>query len=284
MTLSRITALVILLFCGTMTTLLVRSVYWPEETDLATVAPQVPVGLFLLRSEGSALDVWEGNEITGSLYLTPHSVNTDRETAAGRAGGRVRLEATLRLKQTAVEAKFLSLRGHCFFHTSGEVDDLDLVLTLYSLPEIRLAVKHPAGDRWPSLNLTRGNEVMFTSNGGQTPDAANSQLLQLLTAAAGISSDDLLAPAAEKTPATVRAGRITAGGEEHDGYYISPGGHDEGSFRLYIANTGEILRIETPFSRDSELGLRLLSQGLRPHGAVVPDLELYPLTPAPATP
>jgi hypothetical protein len=274
MTPPRITALAILLFCGTMTTLLIRSVYWPEESGLATVAPQVPVGLFLLRSEGSNLDVWEGNKITGSLYLTPHSVNLSAAQPGGRQGGRVRLEATLELTQPSLQARHLSLYGNCFFHTGGEVDDLDLTLTLHSKPEIRLMVKHPAGDRWPSLTLTRGGDTLFTSTGGQTPDAANSQLFQLLTTAAGFPPDSLLAGESAKRPAIVRAGRISAGGEEHDGYYISPGGDgEEAGFRLYVANTGEILRIETPFSKDSALGLRLLSQGLRPPGAAVPDLQ-----------
>lgn len=61
----------IFLFCGTMTTLLVRSVLIPEESRLSEVAPNIPFDLFASRSEGSGMDVWEGSRIAGHVQFTP---------------------------------------------------------------------------------------------------------------------------------------------------------------------------------------------------------------------
>lgn len=277
MTPPRLAALLILLFCGTMTSLLVRSVYWPEESRLSTVAPQVPVELFLKRSEGADMDIWEANRVTGSLYLTPFGLST--RSGDGVRGGKVRIEATIRLKQPVMGAELLGVRGTCFFSTAGEVDDLDLNFQLPAKPEIRLAIRQPAGEKWPSIHLERGDVTLFQSKGGQTADSANSYLVNLITSAVGISPEALMSSAREPAPAIVRSGLITAGGEQYDGFYIAPGAENSESFQLYMANTGEILRIETPFSKTSELGLRLLSKALRPAGTEVPELNLFPPAP-----
>lgn len=271
MTSARLAAIVIVLFCGTMTALLVRAVYWPEESRLSAVAPQVPVELFLQRSEGSGLDIWEANKITGNLYLSPYGLTVRKD---GKKGGKIRVEATILLKQPVMGTQVLGVQGTCFFSTAGEVDDFDLNFKLPCQPEINLTVRQPAGDKWPSIRLQRGDVTLFQSTGGQTADDANSYLVDMITSAAGISPDALTekGPAA---PAVVRAGRISAGKETVDGYYIAPGGGDSESFRIYMANTGEILRIETPFSKGSELGLRFLSQAMRPPGTEVPPLNLY---------
>ena len=277
MTTARIAALLILLFCGTMTTLLVRSVYWPEESRLSAVVPQVPVELFLKRSEGADLDIWEANRVTGSLYLSPFGLST--RSGDGVRGGKVRIEATIRLKQPVMGTQLLGLQGSCFFSTEGEVDDLDLNFKLPAQPEIRLTIRQPAGDKWPSIHLEGGGMTLFQSKGGETADTANSYLVNLITSAVGISPEDLISSSAKPTPTIVRSGLITAGGEQFDGFYIAPGGEDSQSFQLYMANTGEILRIETPFSESSELGLRLLSKALRPAGTEVPVLNLYSTAP-----
>ncbi|HEX2748450.1 MAG TPA: hypothetical protein VHM91_10660, partial [Verrucomicrobiales bacterium] len=57
----RLISAIIFLFCGTMTALLVRSVLFPENSGLADVAPNVPFDLFVARTEGSSLDIWEAN-------------------------------------------------------------------------------------------------------------------------------------------------------------------------------------------------------------------------------
>lgn len=83
MTSARLAAIAIVLFCGTMTALLVRAVYWPEESRLSAIAPQVPIELFLKRLEGTPLDIWEANKITGNLYLNPYGLTLRKDGAKG---------------------------------------------------------------------------------------------------------------------------------------------------------------------------------------------------------
>ncbi len=271
MTSARLAAIAIVLFCGTMTALLVRAVYWPEESRLSAIAPQVPIELFLQRLEGTPLDIWEANKITGNLYLNPYGLTLRKD---GAKGGMIRVEATVLLKQAVMGTQILGVQGSCFLAATGEVDDFDLNFKLLCQPEINLKVHQPVGEKWPSVQLVRGDVILFKSIGGHTADDANIYLVNMITSAAGFSPD-AWTDKGPPVPVAVRAGRISAGNEAVDGYYIAPGGEGGQSFRVYMANTGEILRIETPFSKGSELGLRFLSQALRPPGTEVPSLQLY---------
>lgn len=69
---------------------------------------------------------------------------------------------------------------------------------------------------------------------------------------------------------------MEAGGSTFDGSRHEQR-HPDSSFRLYLSNTGEILRIDTPFTGESQLGLRLLAQSLRPKEATAPDFTVIRL-------
>lgn len=272
----RLAFVFIFVFCGTMTTLLVRSVLYPEESRLATVSPRIPFDLFVARTEGSGLDLWDGNRITGNCRLTP------LEGGLAQRGRKdsvvVRVEVAVRLRPELLGAALITLTGKVTFHADGNIDDLDnLVFAMNRAGSpVRLTINQPRGAAWPALKLTSGTTTLFESAAGQTTDARHADMVNLLLGAAGLSPGALLpeSPADPPPPATVRAGRIEAGGEHFDGYYLAAGKDDASQFRLYMANTGEILRIETP------LGLRLLAESLRPKGVDVPVLNSHP-PPAP---
>ena len=78
-----------------------------------------------------------------------------------------------------------------------------------------------------------------------------------------------------KSTTIVRAGHIEAAGETFDGYLLATGADEESRFGLYIANTGEILRVHTPLSGKNELGLRMLSENLKPKGVERPNLDKW---------
>jgi hypothetical protein len=78
---------------------------------------------------------------------------------------------------------------------------------------------------------------------------------------------------AAQASATVRAGYFEAGGSRHDGYIFTAGDESAPQLVLYMANTGEILRLDTPFTGDNQLGLRFLAESLRPSGTPVPVLD-----------
>lgn len=263
----------IFLFCGTMTTLLIRSVFIPEESRLAAVASNIPFDLFLSRTEGSDLDIWEGNQIAGRARFAP--LNGGLTPAERRDGVKVRIEILIRLKQPVMGAGLVELLGDGMLHASGTVDRLSLRLTLHGTdPLLQLALEQAPGVEWPALKLTRGGSVIFASAAGEASSPGNEMALLMLQSA-GLSAGVLNAKKQDAPPARFRQGRIEAGGESFVGYLLSSGSSEESMFRLYMANTGEILRITTP------LGLEMLAESLRPAGAVKPNLERYPAPSAP---
>lgn len=104
-----------------------------------------------------------------------------------------------------------------------------------------------------------------TSAAGPPDAAAGSEMALLILQSAGMSPDLLTAKAKDAPPATFRKGRIEAGGETFVGYLLTTGSSEDSKFRLYMANTGEILRITTP------LGLEMLAESLCPKDAVRPN-------------
>ena len=265
----------IFLFCGTMTTLLVRSVMIPEESRLSVVSPSIPFDLFVARAEGSDMDIWEGNQISGRAHFAPLSgpLATDER----RERVKVRLEVLIRLRQPVLGSGLVELLGDAMLHTDGTVDNMSLKLTLFgSEPQLQLAIEQKPGVDWPALRLSRGTNVLFKSDAGPPVEGGGNEMVLVMLQAAGISPDLLTRPREAAPPASFRKGRIEAGGESFIGYLLSSGSSEENMFRLYMANTGEILRIKTP------LGLELLAETLRPKGAPRPNLERYPSKPLPA--
>lgn len=261
----RLVTVAIFAFCGVMTTLLVRSVLIPEESRLAEIAPNIPFDLFAARTEGSTLDIWEGNRITGRCELSPMSAGLSALDRHEKI--KVKLEVLLRLKNEVMGSSLIELSGNGILYATGRVEDLDLELILHgSTPQLRLAIKEQAGQPLPALRLTRGNDVVFESGNG----AAGNELVQLMLQSGGVPLDFLSDNAGKEAPTSFRKGRIEAGGESFVGYLLSSGASPDQIFRLYMANTGEILRIATP------LGLEMLSETLRPKGTAKPNLERYP--------
>ncbi|HWB05853.1 MAG TPA: hypothetical protein VG796_22720 [Verrucomicrobiales bacterium] len=282
----RLITAVIFLFCGTMTTLLVRSVLYPEDSKLATADPGIPFGLFASRTEGSSLDIWDANKIIGNCRITPSG------SAFGLKGQKkrvkVRVEVLIRLGREIMGSSLVDITAELWLHSdgdlelqsdgAGEIDRPPLRLTLHApkpeIPEIRLTVSQPEGGKPPVLELTRGNLTLFKSSAGLNPGDINGQLAGALLQSAGVPPEALAAKdTREKSTSTVRKGHIEAGGESFDGFVLSTGSDEDTRFSLYLSNTGEILRIHTPLSGKNELGLRLLSETLAPKNVDRPDLE-----------
>ncbi len=272
---SRLLTVAIFLFCGTMTTLLVRSVLYPENSQLSEVAPNVPFDLFVARTEGSNLDIWEANKIIGQCNIRPSGPKA--------SGPKVRkekmnlwIDLKLRLGRTIMDSDIIQLNGDFWLHSDGSLDAPSLTITFHgSNPQTRIKIDQPAGEKWPTVAVERGSVTLFKSTGGLGGGDIGSQMLGTMLQAAGIPPDVLESKAAEAaSTTTVRTGHIEAGGETFNGYLLSTGGEDT-RFSLYLSNTGEILRIHTPFSGKNELGLRLLSENLRPKDTPLPNLEIY---------
>jgi len=269
----RLVTALIFLFCGVMTALLVRSVLNPRGTGLAEVAPQVAFDLFSSHSTGSYLDIWEANSIVGKCEINPASAIIRDDRRQGRV--KVQIKLLIRLAQPLLEARALKLDGDLQLHSDGRVDDLKLDLALKgSRPEISLAIRQPEGQEAPALKLMRGRETLLSLTPGREPEGIMAVVLETMLKSTGLPLDALRSnvKSADAT-ATVHAGHFPAGDSRHDGYILTAGAEAAPQLVLFMANTGELLRLDTPFTGDSQLGLRFLAASLRPPGTPVPDLD-----------
>lgn len=270
----RLVTAFIFIFCGVMTALLIRSVLNPRGTGLAEVSPQAAFDLFAAHSTGTDLDIWESNSIIGKCDITPTGpvIRESREHSRVK----VRLNLLVRLQQPFMEAQAIKLTGEGVqIHSSGAVDDIHLDLTLVgSRPEITLAIRQPAGQEWPSLKLSRGREALLALTPGEEPEGLMAAVVDTMLKSTGLPLDALRSKAKSAAASTtVRAGYFEAGGSRHDGYILAAGDDTAPGMDLYMANTGEILRIDTPFTGGNQLGLRFLAESLRPADAAVPMLD-----------
>jgi hypothetical protein len=256
----------IFVFCGTMTTLLVRSVLYPEESRLSEVSPAALFELFASRSEGADMDVYEGPAITGRARLTPLSgpANPNRRIDSLRLA----INGTLLLRGPFARYGQLNLGSRLTVSSTGEVSNYDISLRLLKAePSIELRIVQNDGQPWPAITLTQGSATLFRSDSGAKPDAATQSLLDLMQSASGITAD-LAAPSREPATISARGGRITVANRSVDGYIVSLSHPSQpAAFRIYLASTGELLRIATP------AGFDLLSDDLRPVGIAVPTFE-----------
>ena len=272
----RLITVLIFLFCGTMTTLLVRSVLYPQGTGLAIVEPRLAFDHFVQKTEGSTLDIWDGNNIIGSCYIRP--AESVMKFPNGTSGIKVQFTLTVRPGTPILNSSTIRLTGSAILHSDGELDRLDLELTLPgSRPQLTLSVKHPDADKPPVITLKQGPEdVLYTNAPGSPEDTARALLVESMLKSAGVPMSSLTDTSnTAKSEPEVRAGWFEAGGKRCDGFILTNGGDESSRFDLYMENTGEIMRIETPLSGSNRLGLRMLSESRRPAGAVVPDLDEY---------
>jgi hypothetical protein len=279
----RLITVIIFLFCGTMTGLLVRSVLFPENSGLADVPPNVPFDFFVARTEGSTLDIWDANKIIGVCHIVPSNSASGPKVHLEKV--KVKVDVTLRFPRELMGSSLVGFNADLWLHSNGNMEFTTdeenggppFEIVLYgSNPQIRLTVNQPAGDKPPSLKLLRGGLTLFESSTGLNPGDTNSQMISAMLQTAGLPPDTLAAKEKEeKSTTTVRAGHIEAGGETFDGYLLSTGADEDSRFSLYISNTGEILRVHTPLSGKNDLGLRMLSENLIPKGVERPDLNKW---------
>ena len=272
---ARLATVLIFLFCGTMTVLLVRSVLYPEESRLADVAPHVPFDLFVARAEGSQLDIWDGQRITGDCHIEPHGVSADALARNEKINVRVKIHMILSQQiKDAIGYQQVDVSGDAVLHADGSIGNYDMTFTLAGSPlPVSLSIKQTVDQKTPALKLTNGKAVIFESLAGKLMEGQYAIIADGMLRSLGIPPDALLGKRPEsETPSTVRAGNIEAGDQSFNGFLFTSGADEESKFRLYMSNTGEILRIKTP------LGLEMLAESLRPKGTEAPKLERYPQT------
>ena len=265
----------IFLFCGVMTTLLVRSVYFPDSTALSRTSPRAVFELVASRDESSDLILMDGRHPMGSINITPFSkesnlVGTRLEKLPVRF--RARLASS---RNDDPSAQPILINGNFVIGAEGTTQEINLDINIAVAGSwYHLHVSQEPGKEWPSILLERDSEPIFSANAGEQPDASTRMLLHLALSAAGMDLETFLKSRASAPPVTVTAsaGRLEAAGQDFDGVVLAAG---EGShiFKLYLDNTGRILRIDTP------LGLQAVGVSLLPD-VILPDrLNVHSMNP-----
>lgn len=273
----------IFIFCGIMTAKLVHSILYPEGSDLAKVPPRIIFDHFVDRTDGSDLDIWEGNKIIGSCKIDPHPPVMHAKDGSGTASVKVDLTVLIRLPQPMLNSKTIKLAGDMVLHSNGNLDNLDLELSLPgSIPRVALLIVQPSGQASPFLTLKRGaNEILFSNAPGAKQDGPMAFMVEAMLKSSGLSMDTLSQTIeqkkAEQSPDPIaRTGLFYAGGKRFSGYLLTNGAAAENAgFALFMEDTGEIMRIDTPLTGEGQLGLRCLTESRRPPGVEKPDLDEY---------
>jgi hypothetical protein len=271
----RLVTAIIFLFCGTMTALLVRSVLFPEGTGLAAVSTHKAFDYFAARSEGSGLDIWERDAIIGSCRFTPRSGDAKALTKIDKID--VDVDIRVRLPQEVLNSRQVVVGGAVVLHADGMIDDLRLRFTLPgSRPPIELELRQPRGQEWPSMELRQGTTTLVESRDGKITGGVHAWMVAMMLKNVGMSENLFAARASRSSDVLrARAGHVRAGVQTFDGFVLSSSDDEAARFTIYLSNSGEILRIDTPFTGENQLGLRLLSRSLAPKDAVRPVIDKF---------
>jgi hypothetical protein len=271
---TRLISVGIFAFCGTMTALLVRSVYFPEESRLATVPLQAIVELITTRDDSSMLDIYDGARIIGECTVNAtrfRGVKSNVEKAH-----RMAINARLRTEPLNESSPIFSVKVTLFMESDGSLHSHTVGLMLPVAGEVYkvdFAKESPSVES--QVSVTKGDQELYRNSMEGTLNPAENLVLQGLLRTVGVSTDAFTQARrkAQEIPMsfTARAGRISADGKIYDGYVLtlSQGG-PETALRFYVNNNGEIVRVATP------LQYELLAQSMRDPEAIVPDLSGIP--------
>lgn len=242
---ARILSGFIILFWMTMTGLLVRKVWFPDESRLAEVSPRAVYELFAARGEPSYLDIFRDRNRIGTFQITPVFGTVDRPAVS-----RLNVQGRVHLGGMGDDGgRELQMRGAFAFTPDGEMTRSRLEIQL-NRPRLRLRIDQ-SGENDGMVEFTHEDSVLFSSRltAFAEGDGGN-PYLHVLLAAAGISLQDLHAArnrAEAGTRFTARHGILTIEDRKFDGYVVSSAAPGEPGIRVYIDNAGQLLKMETPF-------------------------------------
>lgn len=236
----RVVAAIVVLFWAVMTGLLIRDIYFPDESRFAAVPPRYVFDLFLKQAEVSAstLHLYHRGEKIGHANLTIG------------AGGTKELKRYNWLARGVIERlQEKSARVNATWEVSGEMDEVgnwhQMELTA-AMPkqEAQMTLSWKDGEKLPKVNMTQQGKTVLDSQ----------SLAVLMAMGAGASGEWMKsfgalaseAPEAGAFQFTAREGSLELAGRERRCYLVTaplPGGQ---VLRLVFAETGELARIDLP--------------------------------------
>lgn len=230
---------ILVLFCGTMTFLLIRSEYYPEGSALQQVPPAHLLTRFLRNEALSSLSVlWKGEPI-GAVSLRVYAPNMGGTLMSGTVRvilpilGRepkFHMDMQCRVKSRK-EFDRLHLNGK--FETTSFDVDADAARDL-----LRIESSGPHGQERHELKLSE-----LTTNGGKNIVGKFPQLKDMGSL-----------PSAQSVESTLAAVRLTAAstklkrrGEMMDAYVFQIRQDANLWFKLWMAPTGDLLKFDSSF-------------------------------------
>lgn len=229
-----------------MTGLLVRDVYFPEESRFAEVPPGLVLDRFLRQTEvnASTLHLYHGPDKIGHANLTIGSSQTP--------GGSIRYNWLAR--GVVEKAQGRGERLNATWEVSGLSDakgdwrHMELAATLPH-QNASLKVTWAEGEKFPAVKVIQNGKAMI-----DTQNAGPLMTLGLAGLQSGAGGDwaKALVPLANGSPEagafhfTAREGGIVLAGRERRCFLVTaplPGGQQ---VRMIFAETGELARIELP--------------------------------------
>ncbi|MBP7948431.1 MAG: hypothetical protein KA004_02160 [Verrucomicrobiales bacterium] len=261
---------VIVAFWGGMSFLLVRLVYFPDETRLARESPRMVNERFLSRHLPSNLIIWKGSRRIGSLSVEPKPL-TPAERHRLQAFALLRSQGVLFVQFPGQPERRLNLDSTMALSTEAEVRESRLVLRLDDA-SLLLEITHSVGEASSRVVLKQGETVLLDSKLGASGDSSSEGLMALLLGGVGLDPQELQRQrtAAEKDAAASRSearkGTFSILGQTFAGYILTTtiGGPDR-KFTLHISDSGELLQMTASF-----LDYQFISEDLGPETATGP--------------
>ncbi|CAN5381042.1 hypothetical protein BH23VER1_BH23VER1_35320 [soil metagenome] len=257
----RLVQISIVAFWLVMTALLFRLVYFPEETRLSEVPPQLVIERFLSRQEPSNLLIFDGNREVGDVTISSGRFGSrermaSRRFSGGVEGAAVELFLSGGIKMAHLvraddggEVPNMGFSGLVWLDEEMRLIFLQLEARIPGNPEIRFEID-PRSERYV---IARGDEVILDTAGGADASVLSAQAAMLL-AASGMALPpglDVMEGAQEGEPGgaapvevVAREGLVTLGAHRIHAYLLDlplPWG---GKLRFVLTKAGELVRIE----------------------------------------
>ncbi len=231
-----------------MTTLLMRAIWFPADSQLDVVSPGAVFRLIAARGEASHLDIYENRRVVGKLNITPASPQLPGDTQEIR----IHLDGNLELR---LVAQRLSINGNFVLSHEGDLVGMDFKLEVKA-QKLKLTLNQPSREQAPVMKLTLGGLLLLDTSQTVKNEAGieSNPSVALLLGLIGMSSADFDAMRrqahveAASTVVDARQGEFELNGSKHRGYILSLRKQGNASFRLCVENTGRIVSIETPTS------------------------------------
>jgi hypothetical protein len=241
-----------ILFCGVMTTLLVRSVYFPEFDRLPEVDPEHVLELFLGAHDPTYLYVYREGEAVADIRLTPRHLKVSGDVSLTFAA-----TGAVALPGLAEQNLNWSGRMRLGERPERKVKGLELRVN-FSDPKVSVQMEIDPDAMEFHYRVSQGGVVVTDSR--SDPNAIGIVQARMLMTAWGFSPEKVeaeLQGKADQFSWMAKQGTIEIAGHRAEAFFVVLQVPGAGEVRMTFTEAGELLELTTP------LGYEILSEALR---------------------